>query len=53
MNEEMKRLMEIDIDSIEEKPLTDSQKQRILKSVRTKKAPKRTWRKLIDRKSVV
>ena len=47
MNEELKRLMEIDIDSIEEKPLTDNQKQRILKSVRTKKAPKRTWRKLI------
>ena len=47
MNEEMKRLMEIDIDTIEEKPLTDIQKQRILKSARTKKAPKGTWRRFI------
>lgn len=39
MNEEMKRFVEIDVDTIEEKPLTDIQKQKIRKNARTKKHP--------------
>lgn len=47
MNEEMKRFVEIDVDTIEEKPLTDIQKQKIRKNARTKKAPNRTWKKFV------
>lgn len=47
MNEEMKRFVQIDVDTIEEKPLTDIQKQKIRKNARTKKEPNRTWKKFV------
>lgn len=47
MNEEMKRFMKLDIDTIEEIPLTDIQKQKIRNNARIKNVPHRKRNKLI------
>ncbi|AWE07315.1 hypothetical protein DCE79_07970 [Lysinibacillus sp. 2017] len=47
MNDEMKRFVQMDIDTVEEIPLTDIQKQKIRKNARIKKVPNRKWNKLL------
>lgn len=43
----MKRLIDLDIETIEEKPLTELQKQKIRQGIHAKKSPKRAFKKWI------
>ena len=47
MNEELKKWVKLDVETIEEKPLTDLQKQQIRKVIQTNKAPKRYFKNLV------